>query len=212
MNKKVSVIMASFLGDYPNAAKNRDKKFVRAVKSFINQTYQNTELIIVSDGCTKTYEIYKENWDEIENIQCFILPKQPLYGGEVRTEGLKNVTGEIVAYLDNDDMWGKTHLETIVSQFDIDNYDWVYYDDYLVGSKDFKTLHKRLVEPRFGQIGTSSICHKNIPDIKWDTGYGHDWMFVLTLASKGLRFKKLKNIPQYLVCHWGDINNGGGDF
>jgi glycosyltransferase involved in cell wall biosynthesis len=55
--KKASVIMASFLGDYPNAASNRDKKLIRAVNSFINQSYENKELVIVSDGCTKTYEI-----------------------------------------------------------------------------------------------------------------------------------------------------------
>ena len=208
MSRKVSVVMASFLGDYPNAAKNRDKKIVRAVNSFINQTYSNTELIIVADGCTKTYEMYLKHWDKIENISCVIVPKEPLYGGLIRTEGLKNATGDIIAYLDNDDAWGNTHLETIMSQFE-DKYDWVYYDDYLVGSKDFKTLHKRLVEPRFGQIGTSSICHKNIPNLEWKTGYGHDWLFVLTLASKGLRFKKLSKMPQYLVCHWGGGSNGG---
>ena len=44
---KVSVVMASFLGEYSGAAKNRDKKFLRAVKSFKNQTYDNKELIIV---------------------------------------------------------------------------------------------------------------------------------------------------------------------
>ena len=204
--------MASYLGDYPNAAKNRDKKFIRAVKTFIKQSYKNTELIIVSDGCTKTYEIYKENWDDIPNIECIIIPKQPTYSGNVRTEGLNHAKGEVIAYLDSDDAWGKTHLETIMSQFDINKYDWVYYDDYLVGSKDFKILHKRLVEPRFGQIGTSSICHKNISGIEWKTGYGHDWLFVLTLASKGLKFKKLENMPQYLVCHWGAPPIKGGDF
>ena len=209
MGKLVSVVMASFLGDYPNAAKNRDKKFIRAVKSFMNQTYKNTELIIIADGCTKTYEIYKENWDDIDNIDCTLMSKHPLYDGEIRNEGLKLAKGEIIVYLDSDDAWGKTHLETIISQFNIDIYDWVYYDDYLVGSKDFKILHKRLVEPSFGQIGTSSICHKNINNIEWKTGYGHDWLFVLSLASKGLKFKKLEKMPQYLVCHWGSPLKGG---
>ena len=148
MGKLVSVVMASFLGDYPNAAKNRDKKFIRAVKSFMNQTYKNTELIIIADGCTKTYEIYKENWDDIDNIDCTLMSKHPLYDGEIRNEGLKLAKGEIIVYLDSDDAWGKTHLETIISQFNIDIYDWVYYGDYLVGSKDFKILHKRLVEPK----------------------------------------------------------------
>ena len=57
--KKVSVIMASFLGSYPGRSSNPEDKFIRAVKSFITQTYENKELIIVSDGCQMTNMLYK---------------------------------------------------------------------------------------------------------------------------------------------------------
>jgi len=60
-NLKVTVIMASYLQDYSGSAKNREKKFIRAVKSFKNQTYENKELIIVSDGCIKTIELFFTN-------------------------------------------------------------------------------------------------------------------------------------------------------
>lgn len=211
--RKISVIMPSFLGEYPGCAKNRDKKFKRAVKTFLNQTYPEKELFIIADGCEKTYEIYEENWKNNENIECIFIPKQVIYSGQVRTEGLKHATGEIITYLDNDDVFGKRHLETIEKQF-TDDVDWVYYDDYLVLSKDFKQLHKRIVEPRFGSIGTSSISHRNLEILKngiFSDGYGHDWLAVLNLASKGLKFKKLQETPSYLVCHWGGTG-GQGDF
>lgn len=208
--KKVSVIMASTLLDYPNAATNREKKFIRAVKSFLNQTYPNKELIIIADGCTRTYEIYKENWANNTEISCIIISKQPIYSGMVRTEGLREATGDVIMYLDNDDLYGKTHIQTVMDQ--IEEYDWVYYDDYLVLSADFKKLLKREVGPRYGSIGTSSIAHKNIASLKWFNGYGHDFNFMLSLAAKGLKFKKLQNNPQYLVCKWGDIKKDGGDF
>jgi glycosyltransferase involved in cell wall biosynthesis len=204
--------MASFLGEYPNAAKNRDKKFLRAVNTFLKQTYENKELIIVADGCTKTYELWEENFSENKNIECVFLPKQELYSGEIRTEGLKYAKGDIICYLDNDDVYGKTHLETIEKQF-TDDIDWVYFDDYLVLSKDFKNLEKRIVEPRWGSIGTSSISHRNIgSDPLFSNGYGHDFICVMKLACKGLKFKKLEKSPSYLVCHWGDMRRGGGDF
>lgn len=206
--------MASFLGDYPGGAKNRDKKFIRAVKSFKNQTYDNKELIIVSDGCQKTIELYNENFADDENIGIVQLPKQVLYSGEMRNAALRIAKGDIITYLDSDDVIGKTHIETILKQFDIEKYDWVFYNDYLVMSPDFKRLQTRMVETRYGSIGTSAITHKNPKNVEngvtlsWSSGYGHDWIFVMKLAGLGWKFTKLKQNPQYLVCHYG----GGGDF
>ena len=207
-NLKVSVIMASYLQDYPGGAKNRDKKFIRAVKSFKNQTYENKELIIVSDGCEKTIELYNEHFSEDENIGLIQLPKQELYSGEMRNVALREAEGDIITYLDTDDVIGKQHLETIMKQFDTDKYDWVYYNDYLVTSSDFKKLQTRVVETRFASIGTSAVTHKNPKNVengeqlKWSSGYGHDWIFIMKLAGAGLRFTKLKKNPQYLVCHY----------
>jgi len=205
---KVSVICASYLGDYPNAAKNRDKKFVRAVNSFLKQTYNGEkELIIVGDGCQKTKDIYEANWKDNKEIKHFASPKQPLYSGGIRSIGLKMATGDIITYLDNDDVIGKTHLQTIVDQFDTEKYGWVYYDDYMVLNKEFTKFYTRYVDPRYGSIGTSSIAHINDKKLEWFTGYGHDWLFVLKLASTGMSFKKLEKTPQYIVCHYKD-----GDF
>ena len=49
---KISIIMQSYLGDYPNARANPEEGFIRAVYSVINQTVSNWELIIVADGCS----------------------------------------------------------------------------------------------------------------------------------------------------------------
>ena len=69
LNPKVSVIMASYLLPYPGSASNRDKKFVRAVNSFKKQIYQNKELIIVSDGCPLTVDLYNKFFANDENIK-----------------------------------------------------------------------------------------------------------------------------------------------
>jgi glycosyltransferase involved in cell wall biosynthesis len=212
---KVSVIMASYLQHYPGCAKNSDKKFIRAVNSFKKQTYTNSELIIVSDGCQLTNAIYEQYFANDENIKLIRANKYPTYGG-LRQEGLKIATGEIILYVDADDMIGKTHIETVVNQFSQD-VDMVYYDDYLVMSSDFKQLFTREVEPRWGSIGTSSIAHRNfyterydwmVTKPKWNNGYSHDFYFILELAGKGMQFKKLTKTPSYLVCHYG----GQADF
>ena len=202
LNPKVSVIMASYLLNYPGAASNRDKKFVRAVNSFKKQTYENKELVIVSDGCPLTVDLYNKFFSNEPNIKLLQIPKQQLYSGEMRNTALDIVDGDIISYLDSDDILGSKHLQTIVEQFDLDSLDFVYYNDYMTLDSTFKKLHLRIVEPRWASIGTSSISHKNIKNVKWSSGYGHDMLFVLIMVSAGLKFKKLEKIPEYIVCHY----------
>lgn len=198
--------MASYLGPYPGRASNPEQKFVRAVKSFITQTYENKELIIVSDGCDVTERLYQFNFAKFSNIKFVKIEKQPVYGGEVRNAGIEIADGDIITYLDNDDVLGKRHLEIIMEQFD-DDLDLVYYDDFMTLSADFKKLHKRYVEPRYGSIGTSSMTHKNVDWLRWTSGYGHDWEFCMKAIVNGMKFKKIKTPPQYIVCHYKN-----GDF
>jgi len=205
---KISVIMSSFLHPYPGSATNREQKFIRAVKSFIKQTHRDKELIIVSDGCDITNRLYNQHFSNEKNIKLISIPKQPLYSGIMRNIAFDVAEGDIISYLDSDDAFGNKHLEIINNQFDINKYDWIYYDDYMVLNKDFNKFQIRKVETRYGSIGTSSISHKN-PKLlekgkylKWTTGYGHDFIFVFRLNALTNNFKKLTNKPQYIVCHY----------
>ena len=201
---KISVIMASFLGEYPSSAKNRESKFIRSVNSFINQTHQDKELIIVSDGCDITKKLYQENFSNNPQIKCLQLNKQPLFSGVIRDSGIREATGDIISYLDTDDLYGKTHLQTISQQF-TDDLDFVYYDDYLVTNKEITKFQLREVCIRWGSIGTSSISHRNNRKYYglWSDGYSHDWIFICKMITNGFSYRKLHQTPQYVVCHYG---------
>lgn len=202
---KISVIMASFLG-MPQRTQ-LDAKFKRAVNSFLKQNFQDKELIIVADGCEKTMQIYNENFSQHQNIKLIPIPKQPLYSGIMRNIAYEVAEGDIITYLDADDVIGKNHIDSILDQFNPE-LDWVYYDDYMTLDATFQKLHVRKVEPRYASIGTSSITHKhpkfmkNGEWLKWKDGYGHDFCFVMKLASLGTKFKKLEKMPEYIVCHY----------
>jgi len=208
---KVSVIMASYLGEYDGASKDRESKFKRAINSFIEQDYKDKELIIVSDGC----EITKRICDEMDldsllavlplskkpriNIKRIYLPKQPLFSGQVRSQGLLHATGDIICYLDTDDMFGLNHLSSLVSQFEEHNLTWCYYNDLIRTESGLVTRNVDIAE---GFIGTSSIAHiKNIK-IDWNNcdGYGHDWKFVKTLVNYSDNYDKIYGTC-YIVCH-----------
>ena len=196
--------MASYLLSFPGSRSEPDRKFIRAVNSFKKQTYQNKELIIVSDGCPLTIQLYNRFFSKDANIKLLQIPKQLLYSGEMRNVALEEADGDIISYLDTDDVLGPKHLEIIVEQFDLESFGLVYYNDYMTLDATFKKLHLRTVEPRWASIGTSSISHKNLKELNgcWSNGYGHDFLFMFKLASMGLKFKKLEKIPQYIVAHY----------
>jgi len=197
---KINVIMPVFLGNYQNSASNKEYKFSRAVESFLNQTYQNKELIIISDGCKISEQIYFDKFSNIDTIKFIKIEKQPLFSGNVRNTGLKTLTGQcgIVTYLDADDTIKPHHLFTIVENFN-DNIDWLYYDDVINTVPNEIMRH---VELKPAKIGTSNLAHEINDKFNWVgcNGYGHDWTFINTKLMKSNKYKKIKNTG-YVVHH-----------
>lgn len=201
---KISVIMPSWANPNKN---NIEKRIETAINSFLKQTYDNKELLIISDNCEVTRKIYETKFSTYKEIRYFHSQKLPLYSGGLRNIGLSMSTGDIICYLDNDDLFGKNHLKIIAEQFDM-NYDWFYYNDYIAFDETLNKLHVNNVKIEYGSIGTSSITHKNpnkfskFKDIYWYDGYGHDFLFILQLASKGSKFKKFDTTPAYIICRF----------
>lgn len=195
---KISVILPSFLGEYSNAANDRESKLIRAIDSFLQQTYSNKELIIISDGCDATERIWFANYMWRKNIIYVALLKQPLFSGSVRQAGIDRASGDIITYLDSDDSFLSDHLENIVNNFGKN--DWVYFNHtWAWPDKIYEEISTSL---KHGCIGTSSIAHKkNITNWTGCNGYGHDWQFICRLAAASKNHKKI-NIPAgYLVRH-----------
>lgn len=202
---KISVVMASFLGDYPGCAKDRVKKFIRSVNSFLDQTYQNKELIIISDGCDITENVYKEYFSKNENIIFEKIEKDVLFGGQTRNRGIELSSGNWICYLDTDDFLSNNHLELISEQI-LDDFDWYFSDDYLVTEyKDNNQFECVLRENKLeaNRIGTSSIIHKRSLNVLWGAGYAHDWRFICELFKRTKKVNKI--IAKYNVCHIPNI-------
>ena len=100
--KKVSVIIPFF---------NRDVETQRAIRSVLNQTHKNWEIILVNDGSTEDIsgvrELVKKNQEKI----IFIDNKKNSGVSVARNEGIKVATGDYIAFLDSDDEFVKDKLE-----------------------------------------------------------------------------------------------------
>lgn len=205
---KVSVIMPSFLGDYPNAASNREDKFLRAVASFMNQTYKNCELIIVADGCEKTKHFYYTHIvpSKHPGIKYTWMDKQRQFSGAVRNCGIMIADGEIICYLDTDDILEPTHVEKIVEAWNrwgqtVEDPTFIEFDDWVITSENLIEKRRRGHEALQGRIGTSNIAHSNSIKTKWKDGYGHDWWFYQNLIVECDRYYVASEAMGYQVCH-----------
>jgi glycosyltransferase involved in cell wall biosynthesis len=193
---KFSIIIASYLGEYRTAAKDRDKKIIRAVKSVLAQSYQDFEIIVVADGCQKTIEVMKQITDE--RVKTFLIPKSKTWSGEPRNKGIEEAQGEFIVYLDIDDLYGKEHLKNIAEG--LGSHDWVWFDDIRFDPRTEDWFNNKCDITQISHHGTSNICHKRTLPAKWShVGYAHDYYFVLELR-KNTNFVKILG-GEYYVCH-----------
>lgn len=100
MNHKVSVIIPTY---------NRAQSLSRAIQSVLGQTYKNFELIVVDDGSEDNIEEVVRGFND-SRIKYFRHDVN-LGGSAARNTGIKNSTGEYLAFLDSDDEWLERKLE-----------------------------------------------------------------------------------------------------
>jgi glycosyltransferase involved in cell wall biosynthesis len=88
---------------------NRKEYLLEAVKSVLDQTYKNLEIIIVDDGSTDgSKEAIKNlNNDKIS----YIWQKNSGLPSVARNTGIKQSKGDYIAFLDSDDLWVQEKLE-----------------------------------------------------------------------------------------------------
>jgi glycosyltransferase involved in cell wall biosynthesis len=200
---KLSVIMPSFLGEYEGCASDRENKFIRAVHSFLENSFYDKELIVVGDCCDKTEEVLKDYFHHELNIGIIkffqFSKKQKLFSGSLRSKGIELASGEYISYLDTDDLLGKGHLLSIYNQVKSQDLDWAYFNDFL--NTDAGLITKR-VELKKDSIGTSSIIHKKSKNLNWDKcdGYGHDFKFIERLIKWSNNKDKIYG-GTYIICH-----------
>jgi glycosyltransferase involved in cell wall biosynthesis len=90
---------------------NRGYILHKAIDSIFNQTYKNVEVIIVDDGSTDdTQKMLMGYGDRIR-----VIYQQNAGPSAARNKGIEASQGEIIAFLDSDDVWLPTKLERQVS-------------------------------------------------------------------------------------------------
>lgn len=157
MGPKVSVILPTY---------NRCSTLSRSIDSVLNQTYDNTELLIIDDGSTDGSEKIVHGYDD--NRIRLITHQYNRGGSAARNSGIYASSGKYLAFLDSDDSWDCKKIEKQVTQLESLSGEWIasYCDGKYISEQTGSRLYKYLthqVQPSMEQ--PSSRLDKYLMDI-----------------------------------------------
>ena len=91
----------------------KKKRFIDySLKSVIEQTYSNYEIILIYDDEDKSdLEYLTDNYSSNEKIKLLVNEKN-IGAGLSRNKGIKYAKGEYICFIDADDIWEKNKLQT----------------------------------------------------------------------------------------------------
>ena len=125
----------------------KKKYFQETIKSILNQTYKNYEVIIIyDDTCLDELEFVKNNLKKIR-IKKLIINNKNYGAGLSRNKGVLKAKGTYLAFFDADDTWNKDKLNTQLKFMLKNNLEISYTDYFIINEKSkitgkFNTLRR----------------------------------------------------------------------
>lgn len=182
-----------------------------SVESALGQNYSNKEIIVVDDGSTDNTREILFRYTKNKKIKC--IHQKRSGAAAARNTGIRQATGEFVAFLDADDIWLPEKLEKQLPLFGDSEVGLVYSDMAFFGAeskfrvfsemagKFFKgQIVKQLLENNF--IPTSSVvARKSEVDkaggFNENLAIGEDYFLWLVIAN----LSKIDFVPEQLVMY-----------
>lgn len=108
---------------------NRSKELARAIKSVLNQTYQNFEILVVDDGSEENLRVVCDSFND-QRIR-FLRNDTHTNANVARNRGIKEAQGEYIAMLDSDDEYLPHHLSRRVEKIKEWDCDGIFGSAYI---------------------------------------------------------------------------------
>jgi len=185
----ISIIMPAY---------NSEKHIKDSIKSAINQTYKNWELLVINDNSKdKTAKIIQDFSDKDNRIK--IINNQINLGvSKSRNKGIKLAKADWVAFLDSDDLWQKNKLAKQISFAQKNKVEFIFTGSSYINknNKEFKGIFEVPREVSYSSlkkhnvISCSSVLvkRKYFKDIKMPDDNMHEdfatWLKILRLGIK----------------------------
>lgn len=143
---KISVVIPAY---------NTSEFICETLDSVTGQKFRDHEIIVVNDGSPDTDEFERTIRTRREDI---VYIKQPNAGaGVARNTAIREARGEIIAFLDGDDVWLPDFLATQLVFLERHKYDMVYCDAMLFGMRSAYRKTYMETAPSVGEADFDSI-------------------------------------------------------
>lgn len=189
----------------------------RSVRSVLNQTYSNLELLVIGDALTDDTEAKLSALND-PRIKFYNLMERPPYpknrycrwmaiGSYARNLGLEIAEGDWIAYLDDDDAWETDHLEKMVQQSFVHPSSEFFYGGFK--REESPGVWKSVANPNFmtgrppfigGSILHSSVMYRSYlrfmkyPTDGYKVGHALDYLLTLRIARAGVKWKFIPDL------------------
>lgn len=188
----------------------------RSIKSALNQTYSNLEIIVIDDS-TNTYKKRNEVEKYLNSLKddrlIYIKHNENMGANVARNNGIRHSKGEFCAFLDDDDEWELNKIELQLNKIIESNSGLVYCKGKVIDDKtgEVKPLNNKLKRGFIFEdliynnfIGGNSfvLIRKNVIN---EVGHfnesmlsNQDWELFLRVSQN----YKIEYVEEYLVNYY----------
>lgn len=187
---------------------NRPDYLLESLKAAINQTIKPKEILVIDDYSSENYQPILDQFDR--SLFQYIKLKQPSGANTARNTGIELASGDIIAFLDDDDIWDADYLEQHLMSHQ-------YADAVLSGFRYLGDPENTCINPienitkdiikrgnKFcGMSGASCKAHI-AKKLKFDVELknSQDWDFFVRLTQDNVKFVNIpKDIYDYRRGH-----------
>ena len=199
---------------------NRSKELARAIKSVLNQTYQNFEILVVDDGSEEDLRVVCASFND-QRIR-FLRNNTHTNANVARNRGIKEAQGEYIAMLDSDDEYLPHHLNRRIEKIKEWDCDGIFGSAYIDNGEEqtlklSRPLRKGelminyLLSDGFAQTSSHFYKANAAKAVLWDeTLLRHqDYDFSVRFADK---FEFLTDYTPTIIINWKQGNTQKLDF
>ncbi|WP_457638847.1 glycosyltransferase family 2 protein [Persephonella sp.] len=204
MKKKVSVVIPVY---------NGEKFIYQSINSALEQEYPEIEIVVVDDASTdRTAQIIHTEYKSLLGSKIiYHRNEQNMERVYSRNKGVQLSSGDIVYFLDYDDLWKKEYIKETVTLFD--SFDIVYSfprtfidesgNTVRHSSKKIGSVEEIIFSGLIGYPSATAVKKSVYPAYKQEYLMREDWEFFIRSYLEGLKIKILDNDMVMMREHSG---------